>query len=194
LRRATHVRGQATDPYFVRVKDVGIDLSIRDQPPDHEAMLTTLFREHYLGLVRMALLIVGDQPTAEDVVQDAFAALHRRLDRLSDRDNTLAYIRAAVVNGCRTVLRRRRRPFRGPQPEAVWSAESSVLLGEDRREVLLALRTLPHRQREALVLRYYLDLSEAEIAEAMGVARGTVKSTTSRAIVALAKKLGEESR
>jgi RNA polymerase sigma-70 factor (sigma-E family) len=178
----------------VRVIDVGIDLSIRDQPPDHEATLTTLFREHYLGLVRMALLIVGDQPTAEDVVQDAFAALHRRLDRLSDRDNTLPYIRAAVVNGCRTVLRRRKRPFHGQEPEAVWSAESAVFLGEDRREVLLALRTLPHRQREALVLRYYLDLSEAEIAEAMGVTRGTVKSTTSRALAALAKKLGEESR
>jgi RNA polymerase sigma-70 factor (sigma-E family) len=178
----------------VRVIDVGIDLNISDQPPDHAATLTTLFREHHLGLVRMAVLIVGDQPTAEDVVQDAFVALHRRLDRLSDRDNTLPYIRAAVLNGCRTVLRRRRRPFRGTEPEAVWSAESSVVLGEDRREVFLALRTLPHRQREALVLRYYLDLSEAEIAATMGIARGTVKSTTSRALAALAKKLGEDPR
>jgi RNA polymerase sigma-70 factor (sigma-E family) len=177
----------------VSVIGVGIDLNIRDRPPDDAATLTTLFREHRLGLVRMALLIVGDQATAEDVVQDAFAALYRRLDRLSDHDNTLPYIRAAVVNGCRTVLRKRRRPFNGPEPEAVWSAESAVLLGEDRREVFLALRTLPRRQREALVLRYYLELSEAEIAEAMGVARGTVKSTTSRALAALAKKLGEES-
>lgn len=173
---------------------MGIDLNIRDQPPDHAATLTMLFREHHLGLVRTALLIVGDQPTAEDVVQDAFTALHRRLGGLSDHEHALPYIRAAVVNGCRTVLRKRRRPFGGPEPEAVWSAESAVMLGEDRREVFLALRGLPRRQREALVLRYYLELSEAEIAEAMGIARGTVKSTTSRALAALAKKLGEESQ
>lgn len=173
---------------------MGIDLNIEDQPPDHAATLTTLFREHHLRLVRMALLIVGDQPTAEDVVQDAFTALHRRLGGLYDHEHTLPYIRTAVINGCRTVLRRRRRPFHGQEPEAVWSAESAVMLGEDRREVFLALRALPRRQREALVLRYYLELSEAEIAEAMGITRGTVKSTTSRALDALAKRLGEESR
>lgn len=172
---------------------MGIDQSVKDGSPDHAMTLTVLFRERQLELVRMAFFIVGDQATAEDVVQDAFAALHRRLDRLSDHDRTLPYIRAAVLNGCRTVLRRRRRPLSAPDPEPVWSAESAVLLGEDRREVLLALRALPRRQREALVLRYYLDLSEAEIAEAMGVSRGTVKSTTSRGLAALAKQLGEDS-
>jgi RNA polymerase sigma-70 factor (sigma-E family) len=172
---------------------MGIELSAKDGPRDHAATLTVLFREHHLGLVRMALLVVGDQATAEDVVQDAFAALHRRLDRLSDPGRALPYIRAAVLNGCRTVLRKRRRPLSGPEPEPVWSAESAVLLGEDRREVLVALRALPQRQREALVLRYYLDLTEAEIAEVMGVSRGTVKSTASRGLAALAKKLGEDS-
>lgn len=141
----------------------------------------------------MALLMVGDRPTAEDVVQDAFAALHGRMERFADHDNALPYIRASVVNSCRTVLRKRRRPFARQEPEPVWSAEAAVLLGEDRREVFLALRTLPRRQREALVLRYYLDLSEAEIAQVMGVSRGTVKSTASRALAALAEKLGEES-
>ncbi|MCO6009922.1 SigE family RNA polymerase sigma factor [Actinoallomurus purpureus] len=164
---------------------------------DHGAavILTTIFRDHQLGLVRLALFIVGDQPTAEDVVQDAFAAVHRRIDRLRDPRNALPYIRASVINGCRGVLRRRAiaRRFGGHYEPPIWSAESAALLGEDRREVFLALRALPRRQREALVLRYYLDLSEAEIAEAMGVSRGTVKSTTSRALAALAAKLGEAS-
>ena len=158
-------------------------------------ILTTIFREHHLELIRMALFIVGDRPTAEDVVQDAFVAVHRRLDRLRDPRDTLPYIRTAVINGCRGVLRRRAiaRRFGGTYEPPIWSAESAALLGEDRREVFLALRSLPRRQREALVLRYYLDLSEAEIAEAMGVSRGTVKSTTSRALAALAGKLGEDS-
>jgi RNA polymerase sigma factor (sigma-70 family) len=99
-----------------------------------------------------------------------------------------------VVSGCRSVLRRRRvaSRFAAPLEPPIWSAESAVVLGEERRAVFLALRTLPPRQREALVLRYYLDLSEAEIAETMGVSRGTVKSTTSRALAALAGKIGEE--
>ncbi|MEV5709587.1 SigE family RNA polymerase sigma factor [Actinoallomurus sp. NPDC052274] len=158
-------------------------------------VLGTVFRRHHLELVRMALFIVGDQATAEDVVQDAFTAVHRRFDRLRDPREPLPYIRASVINGCRGVLRRRAiaRRFGGDYEPPIWSAESAALLGEDRREVFLALRSLPRRQREALVLRYYLDLSEAEIAEVMGVSRGTVKSTTSRALAALAKKLGEES-
>ncbi|GAA2636121.1 SigE family RNA polymerase sigma factor [Actinomadura fulvescens] len=172
----------------------------RSTPGEHAAaspaaeVLTSLFREHQLALVRTALLIVGDRATAEDVVQDAFVDLHRRIDKLTEHDRMLPYIRAAVVNKCRSVLRRRKlalRVGRTHEPP-VWSAESAVLLGEDRREVFLALRRLPQRQREALILRYYLELDEGEIAEAMGVSRGTVKSTTSRALTALAKRLGEE--
>ena len=167
---------------------IGVGIEV-DLPPGTEATLVRLFREHQLQLVRMALLIVGDRPTAEDVVQDAFTALYRRLDRISDPENVLPYVRTAVINGCRSVLRKRNRPFAGPAPEPVWSAESAVLLGEDRRAVFLALRALPRRQREALVLRYYLDLSEAEIARAMGISRGTVKSTTARGLAALARRL-----
>jgi len=170
--------------------ELNVGLGARSDPA---ATLTTLFREHQLSLVRMALLMVGDRPAAEDVVQDAFAALHARMDRFTDHANALPYIRAAVLNGCRTVLRKRRRPFTGQDSEPVWSAEAAVLLGEDRREVFGALCRLPRRQREALVLRYYLDLSEAEIAQVMGVSRGTVKSTASRALAALADKLGEQS-
>lgn len=165
-----------------------IELNARPSP-----VLTALFREHHLSLVRMAMLIVGDQQTAEDVVQDAFTGMHRRMQGLADQENVLPYARAAVLNGCRSVLRRRRRPFTPQPPEPVWSAEAAVLLGEDRREVLLALRTLPRRQREVLVLRYYLDLNEAQIAEVMGISRGTVKSTASRALAAMARRLGEPS-
>ncbi|WUI01526.1 SigE family RNA polymerase sigma factor [Spirillospora sp. NBC_00431] len=157
--------------------------------------LAALFREHHLSLVRVALLIVGDRATAEDVVQDAFAQVYRRAGAVSDHERALPYIRAAVVNRCRTVLRRRRIAWRAVKtydPPA-WSAESAVLEGEEHREVLAALGRLPGRQREALVLRYYLGLGEAEIAEVMGIGRGTVKSTTSRALAALARTLGETS-
>ncbi|TXK40080.1 SigE family RNA polymerase sigma factor [Nonomuraea sp. C10] len=160
-------------------------------PAMDEAVVAELFLTQRLGLVRLAYLLVGDQETAEDVVQDAFAALHRRWSRLTDRDRALPYLRASVVNGCRMVHRRRSimSRFTGDRQKPFRSAEAVTLLGETRREVSDAVRALPRRQREAVVLRYYLDLSEAEIAEAMGVSRGTVKSTVFRALKALTVKL-----
>lgn len=159
-----------------------------------ETVVTELFVVHGLSLVRLAFLLVGDQETAEDVVQDAFAAVYRRWGRLTDREQVLPYLRAAVVNGCRMVLRRRAiiGRFRGRPEVPFWSAEAAALLGETRRQVFLAVRALPRRQREVLVLRFYLDLSEAEIAQVMGVSRGTVKSTASRALKVLAVTLQEE--
>ncbi|MDL4821021.1 sigma-70 family RNA polymerase sigma factor [Actinomadura opuntiae] len=108
-------------------------------------------------------------------------------------DDLLAYARAALVNACRTVLRRRAltRRFTEP-PVPVWSAENDVVIAEDRRRVLRALARLAPRQREAIVLRYYLDLPEAEIASAMGVGVGTVKSTLSRGLTALRARYEEE--
>ena len=160
-----------------------------------------LYRRHQLDLVRLATLLVGDQPTAEDIVQDVFARVYPRWYALTDGGtDPLPYIRASVVNGCRSAHRRRgvvrrlggaRDILAGPPDEA--SAEDAVLLTEDRREVLRALARLPGRQREALVLRYYVDLSEAEIAAAMGTSRGTVKSTISRGLGALARAIGEDS-
>jgi RNA polymerase sigma-70 factor (sigma-E family) len=154
--------------------------------------VTELYRGHALGLMRLALVMVGDRVTAEDVVQDAFTGLYRRWSRLRERDKALTYVRSAVLNGCRTALRRRKRPFRGEHLPPVWSAEAAVMVGEDRREVLAALHRLPARQCEALVLRYFCDFTEEEIADAMRVSRGTVKSTTSRAIAALGRILEEE--
>jgi RNA polymerase sigma-70 factor (sigma-E family) len=151
-----------------------------------------LYHAHRLAMVRLAVLLVDDRATAEDVVQDAFTALQRRFDGLYDRHDLFPYLRTSVINGCRTALRRRHRPFRGVPEPPVWSAESAAMLGEDHREVFLAVGTLPRRQRAALILRYYLDLSEQEIAQLMGISRGTVKSTTSRALAALAKKLGDQ--
>ncbi|MEV0595417.1 SigE family RNA polymerase sigma factor [Nonomuraea cavernae] len=169
-------------------------------PPPHEGppaeatgedVVAELFLTQRLSLVRLAFLLVGDQETAEDVVQDAFAALHRRWSRLTDHDRVLPYLRASVVNGCRMVHRRRSimRRITGDRQTPFWSAEAAALLGETRREVFKAVRALPRRQREAVVLRYYLDLSEAEIAETMGISRGTVKSTVFRALKALTVKL-----
>jgi RNA polymerase sigma factor (sigma-70 family) len=142
----------------------------------------------------MALLLVGDQASAEDVVQEAFVGLYRGLGRLSDPGRAAGYLRVSVLNGCRSVLRARKRArLRRAEPAvAVWSAESAVLAGEERRAVLQAVARLPRRQREVLVLRYYFGLTDPEIAADLGVSRGTVASTASRALAALAAKTGEQ--
>ena len=158
--------------------------------------VTALYEAHALGLIRLAVVMLGDRPAAEDVVQEAFYGLYRRWHALSDTANALAYVRSSVINGCRTALRRRVRQLAlvgAEQPGEADSAESEALLGEEHRQVLLAIRRLPSRQREALVLRYYLDLDEAEIASSMRVSRGTVKSTTSRALAALGRILEDRS-
>lgn len=173
-----------------------VELLSHGEPlPRDRVDVATLFAEHHLGLVRLALLMVGDRATAEDVVQEAFARTHASRRRLRDPERAPAYIRSAVLNGCRSVLRRRAAAFRRPVPyePPVWSAEHTALLGEERREVLLALRRLPGRQREALTLRYYLDLSDLEIAQTMGIAAGSARSTIARGLAALARALGEES-
>jgi RNA polymerase sigma-70 factor (sigma-E family) len=163
------------------------------------AATSSLFREHHGELVRLALLMVGDLPTAEDVVQDVYASMHARWTRFAAPEATLPYVRAAVLNGCRSVLRRRgimrrvdvlhRASARDAQ---LSSAEHEAILSEDRRQVLAALARLPHRRREVIVLRYYLGLSEAAIAAVLGISTGTVKSTAARALAALARDLGEE--
>jgi RNA polymerase sigma-70 factor (sigma-E family) len=153
-----------------------------------------LYRLHAVGLIRLALMLVGDQCSAEDVVQDAFLGLHRNWPRLRDRGSALGYVRVAVMNGCRSVLRARKRAWlRQPQHEApLWSADSTADVAEDRRVLLAAVARLPDRQRQVLALRYYADLSDSEIASVLQVSRGTVSSTASRALGALARQLKEE--
>jgi len=171
---------------------------LTDASPDADAreQVSALFEAHALGLVKLAKVMLGDQSIAEDVVQDAFAGVYRRWASLQDRDKALGYLRNSVLNGCRTAHRSRTRRDRAlllaADVHGIVSAEESALVGEANREVLAALRALPARQREAVVLRHYLGLTEEQAAQAMKVARGTVKSATSRGLSTLARILKEE--
>jgi len=159
------------------------------------AAVAALYQHHAVGLIRLAYLMLGDRAGAEDAVQDAFCGLYRHWDRLADRDRALAYVRSSVLNGCRSALRRRttgRRLLTAYQPPTA-SAEAAVLGLEERQEVMRAVRRLPERQREALVLRFYLDLPEREIARLMGLRPSSVRSATARALKALGHALGEPS-
>jgi RNA polymerase sigma-70 factor (sigma-E family) len=135
----------------------------------------------------LAILLVDDISSAEDVVQEAFTGLYRNWGNLRDRNAAIGYLRTAVVNGSRSMLRRRRtaRAYVPPDPGTARSAESLAMLSTEHQAVVSALADLAPRQREVLVLRYYGGLSEAEIAEATGLSKGTVKSTASRAVAKL---------
>jgi RNA polymerase sigma-70 factor (sigma-E family) len=162
--------------------------------PEAAAAVTAIYQVHAAGFRKLAMVMLGDLRAAEDVVQDAFCGLYRRWHHLDDPAKALQYVRSAVLNSCRTHLRTRGRTQRRDLSLAhsdAPSAEEGALLAEEHREVLAALRRLPPRQREALVLKYYLGLSEADIAATMAVSPGTVKSTTSRALSALGRLLGE---
>jgi RNA polymerase sigma-70 factor (sigma-E family) len=157
---------------------------------DARAAVTALYRGHALGLIRLAYVMLGDKPTAEDVVQEAFFGLYRRWRHLADPDKALPYLRASVLNGSRSVQRRKRREARSPGGTPGASADPT-LTSDERRTVVDAMRHLPDRQREALVLRFFLDMSDAQIASEMGISAGTVRSTTHRALTALGIALKE---
>ena len=156
--------------------------------------LELLYVAHWRRLVRLAVLLVHDVGSAEEIVQDSFVAVHARWGRLHDPDRALAYLRQSVVNRSRSHLRHlavvRRHADREAPPEPVPGADRPAHDAARRAMVLDALRRLPRRQREVLALRYYLDLSEAEIAETLGISRGAVKSHASRGASALRAELG----
>jgi RNA polymerase sigma-70 factor (sigma-E family) len=157
-----------------------------------EAGVAGLYESHALALTRLAHVILGDKPSAEDVVQEAFFGLYRNWTRLSDPSMAMPYLRASVLNGCKSVLRWRRvRGGRALHEPAAASAESAVLDREQQHSVLIAIRRLPARQREALILRFYLHEPESEVARVMGISPGTVRSTTHRALSALGRMLEE---
>jgi RNA polymerase sigma-70 factor (sigma-E family) len=161
--------------------------------PDADAQIARLYKAHALGLIRLAYLMLGSQASAEDVVQDAFCGLHRRWRHIADQGKALAYVRSAVINGCRSELRRRKlRPDDTAMPAGA-SAEDSALANDDARRAILALASLPDRQRQVLVLRFYLDLSDAQIARELGIGTSTVRSTAHRALNALGRILGRTS-
>jgi RNA polymerase sigma-70 factor (sigma-E family) len=154
---------------------------------DADQAVTALYSAHYRSLVRLSALLVRDLATAEEVVQDAFVAMHGAWRRLRDPEKALSYLRQSVVNRSRSVLRHRAVVEKyAPKglPDAP-SAENGAIVELERSAVVKALSALPTRQREALVLRYYGDMSEAEIASTMGISRGAVKSHTARGMAAL---------
>jgi RNA polymerase sigma-70 factor (sigma-E family) len=149
--------------------------------------VTSLYRIHYRSLVRLATLLVGDIATAEEIVQDSFIAVHAAWRRLRDGDRALSYLRQSVVNRSRSVPRHRmtvNRAAPNPMP-GMPGTEQAEIAQLEHSPLVLALRTLPPRQREALVLHYYAGLPEDQIASAMGISRGAVRSHTAQAVVSL---------
>ena len=156
-----------------------------------DRQLTEIYFGEYRSLVRLAMLLLDDVPTAEEVVQEAFIAMHSGWRRLRDSEKALPYLRRTVVNRSRSVLRHRAVVDRNT-PQHVTdepSAESRAITLLERSAVTAALRCLPTRQREAIALRYYAGLSEAEIAVTMGISKGAVKSHTSRGMTTLRSAL-----
>ena len=179
---------QSVEQTLTRLRAIDLKSSPAARP-DAPLTLEDLYKTHRMRLIRLALLLVDEPATAEDVVQEAFTGLHRHWGNLRDSAAAVGYLRTAVVNGSRSVLRRRKtaREYTPPHAPNARSAESLAMLTAEHQHVVKALQQLPPRQREVLVLRYYGNLSEAEIAEAAGISRGTVKSTASRALEALQK-------
>ena len=157
--------------------------------------LELLYAAHWRRLVRLSVLLVRDQGVAEEVVQDCFVAMHSHWGRLRDPDRALAYLRQSVVNRSRSYLRHQSVVRRHAAREATARpavGDDTAYDGARRSAVLDAMRRLPRRQREVLALRYYLDLSEAEIAETLGISRGAVKSHASRGATALRGLLADQ--
>jgi RNA polymerase sigma-70 factor (sigma-E family) len=158
---------------------------------DRDELLQHLFATEYTALVRLAALLVDERASAEDIVQEAFVRLHRRAPYVRDVDAAPAYLRSIVLNLARSQLRHRLvvaryRPIADATPT---DPADHAVLRDDQQAVIDAIRSLPRRQRECIALRYYSGLSEAEIADALGISGGSVKSHTSRAMAALAEKL-----
>ena len=154
--------------------------------PDADRAITAIYGSEYRSLVRLAVVLVGDVGAAEEIVQDSFVAMRGAWRRLQDRDKALSYLRQSVVARSRST---RRRAAAGPPAPAgaprLPDAGQQETGQPARSAVISALRSLPPRQREALVLRFYLDLSEGQAASAMGVSRDAVARHTTRAMAAL---------
>jgi RNA polymerase sigma-70 factor (sigma-E family) len=162
-----------------------------DAPLSRGAAVTMLFHLHYRRLLGLAGLLVDDRGTAEEVVQDAFERLYRGWGSLRNPEAAVAYLDRSVVNGARSRLRRRftERSFRLPQAGTAPSAESAGVDRRQRDDLVAAVRQLPKREREVIVLRFFLDLSEDQIAGWLGVSTGSVKKYASRATANLQKRM-----
>ena len=158
---------------------------------DADTALTALYTSHYRQLVRLAALLLDDLGTSEEVVQDAYVKMHGHWNRIRDPEAAIGYLRTTVVNLSRSRMRHRmvvQKHAPKPMPDAP-SAEHGALEHLERDRLIRALGRLPNRQRECLVLRYYADMSEAQIAETMSISPGAVKSHASRGMAALRASL-----
>lgn len=156
--------------------------------------ITAMYDTEYRSLVRMSAVLLGDVASAEEIVQDSFIAVHAAWRGLRDIDKGVHYLRRTVQNRSRSLLRHRvvvDKHMRASEPDMP-SAEQAAIMRLQRAAVVAALRTLPTRQREALVLRFYLDLSEEQVAAAMQISQGAVKSHTARGKAALRSLLEPE--
>jgi RNA polymerase sigma factor (sigma-70 family) len=162
--------------------------------PARAELVDILFRRHYASLLRLAVVMVGNREAAEDAVQEAFVALHRNRWSLRDPDAAEAYLHTAVLNRCRSWVRRQATQ-RASRPlmlvsQRQPSAEEAVV-GRDEAESLVAvMRTLARRQREVLACRYVLELSVAETAQLLQISEGAVKAHTHRGMKALQQRIG----
>lgn len=162
-----------------------------------DAGVSDLYAAHWHGLVRLAYLMVHDVTLAEDLVQDALIGVHQRWGRLRDPQAALGYVRRSVVNGARSSMRHQvvvdRHAQRTGAQESVVSAEHSAMEQVEHDAMLRALHQLSDKQREVLILRYYSDLSEADIADALEISRGAVKTHAHRGLAKLRTLLDEPS-
>lgn len=185
--------GPVTEPVGAERDDEEI-LDLREA--DREVAIAHLFDRHYARLLRLAVL-VGAEGDAEDLVSEAFYQLHRRWEKLETPEAAVGYLRSIVCNLARMRIRRlkvaRRHTYQEREP-LVSSAEHEALLNDTQRDLVVALRTLSSRQRQALVLRYWMDLKESEIAETMKISVGAVKAHTSRGMAKLMSVMKEEAR
>jgi RNA polymerase sigma-70 factor (sigma-E family) len=161
---------------------LGADLDV-----DADAAVARLYRSHWTPLVRLAAVLTRDASVAEEIVQDAFVQLHQRWDGLSDRAAAQAYLRTSVVNRARSALRHRgvEERYRQPGAPAPAGPEERAVQADADARVMIALRTLSRRQQEVLVLRYFGDYSEQDIAATLGLSKGAVKSHAHRGLAAL---------
>jgi RNA polymerase sigma-70 factor (sigma-E family) len=160
---------------------------------DVDALIVALFRQEASSLVRLTRLFVDDRNAAEDLVQEAFIRLSRSTHRIEDPAKAPAYLRSIVLNLARDHNRRGLVSLRHHLPEDDQAAvEDEITLREDQQRVIEALRDLPHRQRDCLVLRYYDELGIDDIAETLGISRNSVKTHLGRGLAALERRLGSE--
>ena len=161
--------------------------------PSRDALVEVLFRRHYAELLRLAVVMLGSREAAEDAVQEAFVSLHRKWRSLRDPESAEAYLRSAVLNSCRSWVRRQVTQ-RAVRPlmlvrEHADSAEDTTVGRDEAGSLVAVMRTLPRRQREVLACRYVLEMSVAETAQLLEISSGSVKAHTHRGLQALQQRI-----